>query len=90
MRYFSYEEPIWGDEDDLDEFGRVKILGNRVVTRSEDEILKEHYDYWKQRMIRKYGEAKFNQVWCAWDCIDDWVVANLAWEVGSDGWLVKA
>ena len=68
MRYYSFNE-----QDDK---------GNDVVqTMSEDEIREEYYGFWKQQMIKKYGEEEFNKTWSFEDCLDDWVVVNWAWEV---------
>ena len=41
MRYFSYQEPIW------DEFG--EIIGDQIITMSEDEIRAEYFPYWEGR-----------------------------------------
>ena len=68
MRYFSFNE-----QDDK---------GNDVVqTMSEDEIREEYYPYWKERMIKKYGEEEFKKTWSFEECLEDWVVVNWAWEV---------
>ena len=68
MRYYSFNEP--GDK------------GNDVVqTMSEDEIREEYYPYWKERMIKKYGEEEFKKTWSFEECLEDWVVVNWAWEV---------
>lgn len=72
MKYWSYNEPLWhGDE----------IIGNAVMTLSEEEIIKEYYPYWEAEMIKKWGEERFRKEWCKRDCIDCWVVVNWAWEV---------
>ena len=68
MRYYSFNE-----QDDK---------GNDVVqTMSEDEIREEYYPYWKERMIKKYGEEEFKKTWSFEECLEDWVVVNWAWEV---------
>ena len=68
MRYYSFNE-----QDDK---------GNDVVqTMSEDEIREEYYPYWKERMIKKYGEEEFKKRWSFEECIEDWIVIHLAWEV---------
>lgn len=68
MRYYSFNE-----QDDK---------GNDVVqTMSEDEIREEYYPYWKERMIKKYGEEEFKKNWSFEECLEDWVVVNWAWEV---------
>ena len=68
MRYYSFNE-----QDDK---------GNDVVqTMSEDEIREEYYPWWKERMIKKYGEEEFKKRWSFEECIEDWIVIHLAWEV---------
>lgn len=66
MRYFSYDE--YSDFD-------------LVVTLSEDDIRKDYWPWWKERMIKKYGEVHFNENFCFEDCLDDWKIVNRAWEV---------
>lgn len=81
MRFFCYNEPIWGAEDDLDENGYRKILGNEVIVKSEDDIRREYYPYWKAQMEKKYGAEKFyRQHFSFEDCLDDWMIVNMAWE----------
>lgn len=69
MKYYSYND--YHTDPSVDPY---------VATLSEEEILKEYWDYWRSKMIEKYGkeivESKFNQQ----DCIDDWVVVHWAWE----------
>jgi hypothetical protein len=80
MRFFCYNEPIWGAEDDLDENGFRKILGNEVVVKSEDDICRDYYPYWKVQMEKKYGVEEAKRRFCFDDCLDDWIVVNMAWE----------
>lgn len=68
MRYFSYDEP---DED----------FNNIVVTKSEEEIRKEYYPLWYERMCKKFGKEVVDRDYSFEDCLDDWVVVNWAWEV---------
>ncbi len=68
MRYYSFNE-----QDDK---------GNDVVqTMSEDEIREEYYPYWKERMIKKYGEEEFKKTWSFEECLEDWITIHWAWEV---------
>ena len=68
MRYYSFNE-----QDDK---------GNDVVqTMSEDEIREEYYPWWKERMIKKYGEEEFNKTWSFEECLEDWIAIHWAWEV---------
>jgi hypothetical protein len=80
MRFFCYNEPIWGDGYDLDEPGRPKILGNQVVVTSEEEIRKDYYPHWTRLMEKRYGVEEVARRFCFDDCLDDWMVVNHAWE----------
>lgn len=73
MRYFSYQEPLW------DEFGN--IVGDQVYTFSEDEIRAEYFPYWEREMIKKFGREVYEQTYSFEECLDDWVVVHMAWEV---------
>ena len=68
MRYFSYDEP---DED----------FNNTVVTKSEEEIRKEYYPLWYEKMRKKFGKEVVDRDYSFEDCLDDWIVVNWAWEV---------
>ena len=68
MRYFSYDEP---DEN----------FNNIVVTKSEEEIRKEYYPLWYERMCKKFGKEVVDRDYSFEDCLDDWIVVNWAWEV---------
>lgn len=80
MRYYSYNEPIWSDNDERDEYGHIKILGHQVVTKSEDDIRAEYFPHWKDRMIQKFGKEKYDSTYGFEECLDDWVIVNWAWE----------
>lgn len=49
-------------------------------TLSEDEIIKQYWEYWSSRMINKYGEEEFKKNWSIKECIEDWVTIHWAWE----------
>jgi hypothetical protein len=66
MKYYSYNEYTGQEYPE-------------IVTLSEMQILDLYWDFWKQKMIKKYGEKKFLK-YSEYDCIDDWVVTNWAWE----------
>ena len=68
MRYYSYNE--MGDDGE-----------NLVVTKSEDDIRKEYWPYWYGRMCEKFGKDHVDDLYNFEDCLDDWFVVNLAWEV---------
>jgi hypothetical protein len=73
VRYYSYNEP------DMDAAGN--ILENKVITISEDEIRKDYYPYWYERMCNKFGKEHVDANYSFEDCLDDWIVVNWAWEV---------
>lgn len=73
MRYFSYHEPIWDNNDD--------IIGDQTITKSEDEIRAEFFPYWQERMIELYGKELYEKTYSFKECLEDWMIINWAWEV---------
>ena len=73
MKYYSYNTWRTLSEED----GYVRTL-------SEEEIIKEYYDYWQERMIHKFGNEHFEANYTDQDCIDDWIVVNWAWEANEN------
>ena len=71
MKYWSYSEPHY------DASGK---LFNVVVTKSEDEILDEYYEYWVSRMKRVNKEDLISKD----NCINDWVVVHWAWNASLE------
>jgi len=69
MRYFSYDELVEPGE------------GTSVVTVSEDDIRKEYYPRWYEKMCKKYGKEEVDKNWSFEDCLEDWVTINYAWTV---------
>ena len=70
MRYFSYNEY---DPDHPD--------GGYVVTVSEEDIRRDYYEYWYERMCGKFGKEHVDATYSSDDCIQDWIVIHWAWEV---------
>ena len=70
MKYYSYYLQADDGSDNVD-------------TLSEDEILKEYYEYWYSRMCKKFGKEHVDSNYSKLDCIDDWVVVNWAWLVNA-------
>lgn len=70
MKYYSYN--LQADDG-----------SNVVDTLSEDDILKEYYEYWYSRMCKKFGKEHTDSNYSKLDCIDDWVVVNWAWLVNA-------
>ena len=55
--------------------------GNDVVeTLSDDEIIKQYWDYWYGRMCDKFGKEYVDANYSKQDCIDDWTVVHWAVE----------
>lgn len=71
MKYYSYNEYRPDTPDDH----------NMVITMSEEEILREYWDYWSDKMAKKYG--KNSPKICKQLCIEEWVVVHWAWEVSE-------
>ena len=67
MRYYCYNELVEDGEDP-------------VVTVSEDDIRKNYYPHWYERMCKKYSKDHVDATYSFEDCLDDWVVVNWAWE----------
>jgi hypothetical protein len=66
MKYWSINYP---DENDNDV----------VETLSEDEIIKQYWPHWYNKMCEKFGKEHVNTHYCEQDCIDDWVICHWAW-----------
>ena len=76
MRYFSFVEPKYDDRGD--------IVDDEVQTWSEEDVREKYYPHWKATLIEKIGEERFEELFSFPDCLDDWIVANWAWEVDDD------
>ena len=76
MRYYCYNEPVF----QVDANGFHTVVGNEVVTVSEEDIRRDYYPYWRAQMVKKFGEDIFAQQYSFEDCLDDWRVVNWAWE----------
>ena len=74
MRYYSYNE-FDPDSTDADEYGGY------VVTMSEEDIRKQYYPYWYDRMCKKFGKDHVDATFSFEDCLDDCIVVNWAWKV---------
>jgi hypothetical protein len=66
MKTYSYVEPGFNGEP-------VEVVYN------EAEILFEYWPYWKEQMVKKYGEG--HELITDNNCIEDWVAINWATEV---------
>ena len=68
MRYFCYNEYV---EDPNT---------NSVVTVSEEDVRRDYYPYWYDKMCKKFGKEVVDRDYSFKDCLDDWIVVNWAWE----------
>lgn len=66
MKYYSYLEPT--------------PEGNIVLTKSEDEIIDSYYDFWYDKMCKKFGKDHVDATYTKQDCIQDWIVTYWAWD----------
>lgn len=48
---------------------------------SEDDIRKEYYPYWYEKMCDKYEQAYVDENYSFEDCLEDWKIVHWAWEV---------
>jgi hypothetical protein len=67
MRYFTVQS--FDDKDFYTE------------TLSEDDIRKEYYPYWYDKMCKAFGQETVDAKYSFEDCLDDWVITNWATEV---------
>lgn len=74
MRYYSYNE--YDPESPL-----ADETGGYVVTKSEDEIIKEYWPHWYEQMCKRYERSYVDETFSALDCLDDWIVLHWAWLV---------
>lgn len=74
MKHYSYNEY---DSDHPN--------GGFVITKSEKEIVEEFYDYWYEKMVKKFGKEHVDANYVKLDCIDDWVTIHWAWESVCQG-----
>jgi hypothetical protein len=45
---------------------------------SEDAIIVQYWDFWYQKMVKKYGVN--SDLITRENCIEDWAVTNYAWK----------
>lgn len=73
MRYYSYGE--YDPEHPL-----VDETGGYIVTVSEEDIKRDYWPYWYDKMCRKFGKEVVDRQYTFEDCLDDWIIVNWAWE----------
>ena len=67
MRYFSYNE--------------FDATHGQVITVSENDVLREYYPKWYERMCASFGKEHVDATYCFEDCLDHWVIVHYAWPV---------
>jgi len=67
MKTYCYDEP-GGERGEIYE----------VVCKTEEEILEDYWDFWKELMEKKYG--KDHELTTKENCITDWCSTYFAWE----------
>lgn len=55
---------------------------SEIITKTDQEILDERWDWWYERMCKKYG--KDSPLITKENCIQDWVTDYWAWENKND------
>jgi hypothetical protein len=68
MNWFTYVEPNEQGEDVF-------------VTVSEEDVRRDFYPQWREKMIKKYGQEKFDSTWSFQECLEDWCLVYNAWAV---------
>lgn len=68
MRYFTFVQPV-NDAGDPE-----------YVTMSEQDIWKEYYPYWYEKMCDMYEQAYVDENYSFEDCLEDWIIVHWAWE----------
>lgn len=59
--------------------------GNDIVeVLSEDDVRKQYWPHWYQRMCDKYGQKEVDKNWSFEDCLSDWVCVHWAMEIEND------
>jgi hypothetical protein len=49
-----------------------------VITKTREEILDEHWDFWHEKMVQEHGEH--SDLITGENCIQDWCTMNQAWK----------
>ncbi len=76
MRYYCYNEPLM----QTDAHGVCIVVGNTVVTVSEEDIRRDYYPTWYAQMCDKFGQSQVDAHWQFEDFLDEWVVVHWAWD----------
>lgn len=69
MKYYTYANSL-----------DAPHMYTKYITLSEEEILKEYWNYWYERMCNKFGKDIVDSTYSSKDCIEDWIISTWAWE----------
>lgn len=58
-------------------FEGEEIIDNEVREYTRQDILNEYWNFWKDRMIAKYGDG--HPLITEENCVEDWIVVHWAW-----------
>lgn len=72
MRYFSYNT-----------FKTDPSIDSYVETVSEEEIRKDYYPWWYEKMCKKYGKEHVDETCSFEECLEDWCTVHWAWIVND-------
>jgi hypothetical protein len=73
MKYYTYIEPTSAED-----------MTPLYITMSEEEILKEYWEYWYGKMCAKFGQEHVDANYSTKECIEDWCVVHWAQESDCD------
>lgn len=70
MKIYFFNDPVFKDGE---------IVGNVVQEYTREDVLRDYWKWWNEKMIAKYAEG--HELITEDNCIEDWKVINFAWEV---------
>lgn len=56
-----------------------KDYNNHIITKSEEEILKEYYPSWYKSACDIHEQSYVDENFSFEDCLTDWVLIHKAW-----------
>lgn len=73
MRYFSYDEYV------------EEIFKDSMCTISEEDIRQNYYPIWYDKMCKRHGKKKVDEIYNFEDCLADWMIEYWGWESNQNG-----
>ena len=58
-------------------------IGETIIV-SEEEIRKDYYPYWYEKMCQKFGKDVVDEQYSFEDCLEDFIVTNWAEELENE------